>query len=210
MRALLLIDIQNDFLPGGALAVNGGDDIVAVANDLLLNKEKLFDLVIATQDWHPLNHGSFASNNPGKSPMQIGVLAGLPQVMWPDHCVQGTWGAEWAPGLKSTLFDHVVQKGTNPEIDSYSGFFDNGQRQSTGLDQLLKKHKITQLFILGLATDYCVRFTVLDALNLGYKVKVFIDGIRAVDLQPHDGANAILQMEQQGSDLITSRELLAP
>jgi len=203
MRALLLVDIQNDFCPGGALGVAHGDEVVAVANRLIPR----FDLVVATLDFHPPNHGSFAANHPGKQPFEKGELAGLPQVLWPIHCVQGTPGAAFHPALHATAIKHVVAKGTDPSIDSYSGFFDNGHRKATGLYDLLRLHQVEEVMVMGLATDYCVRATVLDALALGLQATVVADGCRAVDLVPGDGQRALEEMQRAGARLEHSDNL---
>jgi nicotinamidase/pyrazinamidase len=202
MKALVLVDIQNDFCPGGALAVPFGDEVVPVANKV----SPSFDLVIATQDWHPADHGSFAANHEGKQIYDLVQLGGLDQVLWPAHCVQETWGAKFRDDLElngATIF----QKGTDPEIDSYSGFFDNGQRNTTGLGEYLKACGVTELYVMGLATDYCVKFTALDARNLGFGVTLIIDGCRAVNVQPDDGQNAIEEMIKAGCKLVRSDEL---
>ena len=175
MRALVLVDLQYDFMPGGALAVPHGDETVPVAQRLMPE----FELVVATQDWHPRDHKSFAVNNPGAKLGEVRELDGLPQVMWPEHCVQGTRGAELHDDLDGIT--QVFQKGTNPELDSYSGFFDNGHTKATGLEGWLREHGVTALTVLGLATDYCVKFTVLDALQLGFAVTVITEGCRAVE-----------------------------
>src|SRR6185503_1568692 len=182
MRALLLIDLQYDFCPGGALAVAHGDETIPIANRLMPK----FSTIVATQDWHPQNHGSFAVNNEGKKPYDMGELGGLPQVMWPAHCVQGTKGAELHADLDRNLITEVFNKGTDPAIDSYSGFFDNGHKKSTGLGDWLKQRDIKKVYILGLATDYCVKFTALDARELGFDVAVITDGCRGVNLDPGD------------------------
>lgn len=197
-RALLLIDLQNDFLPGGALAVPGGDEVIPVANALVDG----FDLVVATQDWHPRGHGSFASAHPGEKPGGVVKLAGLPQVLWPDHCVQGTPGAAFHPELNTAAIDEVVQKGTDPDIDSYSGFFDNGHRLATGLTALLRARGVTAVDVMGLALDYCVKFTALDAVREGFATAVRLDGCRAVNLQPGDGAAAVEEMRAAGVQIV--------
>lgn len=206
-RALILVDIQNDFLPGGALAVANGDEVVPVANTLIKRRDKVFDLTVATQDFHPRAHGSFASNNPGRKPGEMGELSGMAQVMWPDHCVQGTKGAEFASALGRV--DKIFQKGLDPTVDSYSGFYDNGRRNSTGLAEYLKMQGVTEVVILGLATDYCVKFTVLDALTEGFKVMLIKDGIRAVNLSPEDDMRAIEEMRKAGARVLSSNEFLA-
>jgi len=204
MKALLLIDIQNDFVPGGALAVPDGDEIVPIVNEL----QKRFELVIATQDWHPPDHASFAANHPGKKPGDIIELNGLTQILWPVHCVQNTPGADFVPALARTRINKVIQKGTDPQIDSYSGFYDNAHRRSTGLGRYLTSKTVAELYIAGLATDYCVKFTALDALPLKYKTYVIEDACRGVHLQPNDVAQAFSAMEEAGVQLIHSRNLL--
>ena len=194
MNVLLLIDIQNDFLPGGALAVPDGDAVIEVANREIESAEH----VVATQDWHPAVHGSFASQHDGVSVGDMFELGGLPQVAWPDHCVQGTEGAEFSSALNTDRIDKVVRKGTDPMIDSYSGFFDNDHRQATGLHEYLQSVGATELSVLGLATDYCVKFTVLDAIELGYRTRVIWDGCRGVNLAQGDVDAAIESMRSAG------------
>ena len=204
MRALLLIDIQNDFCPGGALAVPHADEVVSVANRLLA----LGLPAIATQDWHPPGHGSFAANHPGAQPFTLAQLAGLPQVLWPVHCVQGTSGADFHPQLDRSRIGAVFPKGEDPAIDSYSGFFDNGRRRATGLDAYLRSQRIDQLLVLGLATDYCVKATVIDALDLGYAVQLVVDGCRGVELTAGDSMAARAAMRAAGARETTSDALL--
>lgn len=198
MNVLLLIDLQNDFLPGGALAVAGGDQVVPIANFGI----EVAEHVVATQDWHPHDHGSFASQHAGVNVGDSFLLDGLTQIAWPDHCVQGTLGAEFSSKLNVARIDQVIRKGTNPTIDSYSGFFDNGHRQATGLNDHLKEIGATGLSVLGLATDYCVKFTVLDALSLGYPTRVIVDGCRGVELNAGDTAAAIDAMRLAGAEII--------
>jgi nicotinamidase/pyrazinamidase len=205
MKALVLIDIQNDFLPGGALAVNDGNHIIPIANRLLTK----FNLIIATQDWHPADHASFAANHPGKRIGQLVELDGLPQVLWPVHCVQNTPGAELSPHLDQSRITRIFHKGTDPRIDSYSGFFDNGHRKSTGLTDYLRARNIDQIYVMGLATDYCVKFTALDAIAEGFTVFLIQDACRGVNLNPGDVEKALAEMKQAGvlfisSDAITS------
>lgn len=203
MRALVLVDIQNDFCPGGALAVPDGDAVVSVANRLLGK----FNLVVATQDWHPENHGSFAAKHPGRQPYEMGELAGLPQVMWPVHCVQGTAGAQFHPDLNTTRIHRVFPKGTDPTIDSYSGFFDNGKRKETGLAQFLRSEGVQELFVMGLATDYCVRATAVDAIGLGFAVTLVQDGCRGVELNAGDIDRALTDMRSVGICITQSGEI---
>lgn len=204
MKALIVVDIQNDFLPGGALAVEKGDEIIPVVNKLM----RQFDLVIATQDWHPANHGSFASNHPGKKPGEMIVLNGLNQVLWPDHCVQGTSGAEFNAALERRRFSHIFQKGIDPAVDSYSGFFDNGKKIDTGLGNFLKSNEVSEVYVVGLATDYCVKYTALDAAALGFRTFVITDATRAVNLQKGDGEQALKEMERQGVVMLQSKDVL--
>lgn len=201
-RALLLVDLQNDFCAGGALAVAGGDSTVDIANALIERCKARGDAVVASQDWHPANHGSFASQQ-NVEPYAEGLLDGLPQTFWPDHCVQNTEGAALHPLLQAKAIDAVFHKGENPAIDSYSAFFDNGHRQKTQLDDWLRHHNVSELIVLGLATDYCVKFTVLDALTLGYSVNVITDGCRGVNLHAQDSAQAFMEMAAAGATLYT-------
>jgi nicotinamidase/pyrazinamidase len=173
-KALILIDIQNDFVPGGALTVPNGDAVVPVANALMDH----VDLVVATQDWHPTTHGSFVSQHPGKTVGELVNLNGLDQVVWPDHCVENSEGADFVKGLNTERIAQVIRKGTDAAIDSYSGFFDNGHRKATGLEDYLKKENVTQLIMVGLATDYCVKFTALDARKLGFDVVLVTNGVK--------------------------------
>lgn len=199
MRALILVDIQNDFLPGGALAVSHGDEVVPVANRIM----PAFDLVVATQDWHPADHGSFASRHPNRRVGDTIELNGLRQILWPDHCVQHTRGAAFAGGLDAHRIARVFQKGVDAGIDSYSGFFDNGRRRSTGLGEFLREVQIHEVSIAGLATDYCVKATALDARQLGLETTVLLEGIRAVELKPGDSARALSEMRDAGVSLVS-------
>lgn len=194
MKTLLIIDVQNDFVAGGALAVPGGEEVVPLINRL----QASFDLVAVTQDWHPANHGSFAANHSGQQPGDTVELAGLPQVLWPTHCVQGTPGAEFAPGLDRTLWEHVCRKGADPLADSYSGFFDNGHRHPTDLENFLRMRGVEELWLAGLATDYCVKYTALDARAAGFRVHLFPRACRGVELRPGDTAHALDEMSRAG------------
>lgn len=204
--ALLLVDLQNDFCHGGALAVQDGDAVIAVANRAIAMCQAQGVRVVASQDWHPYNHGSFAPNA-GTEPWTTGELDGLPQVWWPVHCVQEQPGAAFHPQLNSQAVDYVVRKGQNNNIDSYSAFFDNGHRAATTLHDWLRSQQIERLVVMGLATDYCVKFTVLDALELGYQVALLEEGCRGVNLNPHDSQTAIDQMQQAGAVLTLISEL---
>jgi len=176
--ALIVIDLQNDFCPGGALAVEGGHEIVPLVNGLIQN----FDHVILTQDWHPNGHSSFASSHDERGPFETVDMPYGPQTLWPDHCVQGTSGAEFHPGLIWTKAELVLRKGFRGAIDSYSAFFENDHKTPTGLGGYLKERGITDLTLVGLATDYCVAYSALDAARLGFKVAVRMDVCRAIDL----------------------------
>ncbi|MCA9427920.1 MAG: bifunctional nicotinamidase/pyrazinamidase [Candidatus Omnitrophica bacterium] len=200
MNALILVDLQYDFMPGGSLAVPEGDEVLAVANRLIPH----FDRVVATQDWHPADHLSFASQHKDRSVGDLIELDGVEQVVWPDHCVQGTRGAAFHEDLDVDRIRHVVQKGTNREIDSYSGFFDNGHKQATGLAALLEELDVKEVAILGLATDYCVKFTALDAVRLGFATYLIEDGCRGVDLNPGDVVQAIEEMKEAGVKVMTA------
>ncbi|MCH7401944.1 bifunctional nicotinamidase/pyrazinamidase [Belliella kenyensis] len=195
MRGLIIVDVQNDFLPGGALAVDEGDQIIPIINQL----QSRFDFIIATQDWHPENHGSFAANHPNKNPGEFVILEGVQQILWPVHCVQGTFGSEFHQDLNQEKWQAVFKKGMNPLVDSYSGFFDNNKKGDTGLSKFLKDHGVEEIFVCGLAEDYCVKFTVLDGLNEGFKVHLILDATKAVNLHPDDFAKAMIEMENAGA-----------
>ena len=197
MKALLLIDIQNDFLPGGALAVRAGGEVVAVANRLMHE----YELVVATQDWHPADHLSFASQHAGGHVGDVIQLDGLAQILWPDHCIQNTTGADFAANLDRTRIQHVVQKGTDRRIDSYSGFFDNARRHTTGLERYLRSKGVDTIHVMGLATDYCVKATALDAIDLGFHTVLLTAGVRGVDVHPGDCQRAIEQMRAAGVEI---------
>jgi Amidases related to nicotinamidase len=201
-RALLLVDLQNDFCAGGALAVAEGDSTVDAANALITWCKARGEAVVASQDWHPADHGSFASQH-NAEPFSQGELDGLAQTLWPEHCVQQTEGAQLHPLLNQHAIDAVFHKGENPLIDSYSAFFDNEHRQQTALDEWLRHHEVGELIVMGLATDYCVKYTVLDALKLGYRVNVITDGCRGVNLNAQDSALAFMEMSTAGATLYT-------
>ena len=194
VNALIIVDVQNDFVPGGALAVPDGDAVVPLINRL----QPRFDLVVATQDWHPPDHGSFAANHPGRNVHDVIDLHGLRQVLWPVHCVQNTRGAEFVASLDTRRIDRVFQKGTDPGIDSYSGFFDNAHRKSTGLADYLKAKGVDEVFICGLATDYCVKFSAHDARELGFRTTVIEDACRGVNVKPDDVRHALREMRDAG------------
>ena len=206
-KALLLIDIQNGFCPGGNLPVAEGDTVVPVAN-ALMNSGR-YDLIVASQDWHPADHGSFASQHPGAKPFDMGELGGKPQVLWPDHCVQGTPDAAFHPGLDLSAIAHVQKKGENPAVDSYSAFRDNDRAALTGLADYLKGKSVTELDVMGLATDYCVKFSALDAVDMlpGVSVRFIEDGSRGID--PKGIKAAIEEMKCAGIAVVSSRDILA-
>jgi len=200
MKALILVDLQNDFCNFGALAVKGGNDVIPIANRLM---EK-FELVVATQDWHPADHESFAAVHYFRQPGQVMNLHGLEQVLWPIHCVQGTFGAEFVQELNTNKITKVFPKGTDKTVDSYSGFFDNGKRGDTGLHAYLQEKNVTEVYVMGLALDYCVKFTATDAVELGYKTHLILDGTRAVNLEPNDGEKAVDFLKSLGVTVIES------
>jgi len=204
MDGLILVDLQNDFMPGGALAVADGDAAVPVANALAPR----FDTVVATRDWHPANHGSFITAHPGLSVGDQTTLGGLEQIVWPVHCVQETHGAAFHDGLDMTQVDEIISKATDPDIDSYSAFFDNGHRRATGLETYLRGRGVGRIYILGLATDYCVKYSALDALQLAFETWVVEDGCRGVELDPGDTDAAIREMCDAGVRMVRSGELL--
>lgn len=201
MKSLIIVDVQNDFLPGGALPVTHGEEVIPVINAL----QECFTCVIATKDWHPKGHTSFASTYQKKYYETL-VIEGKEHMLWPDHCLQGSFGAEFAPGLDVAHIRKVFYKGADPLVDSYSAFYDNGHVQSTGLGEYLLSNKIDELYIVGLATDYCVKYSVLDARRLGFKVTVIKDGCRGID--PKGVEEAFKEMEEVGAEMITSSALL--
>ncbi len=177
MKALIIVDVQYDFLPGGALAVAKGDEIIPIINTI----QKDYDLVVASQDWHPAQHKSFASQHADRLTFDVITLNGLEQVLWPDHCVQESYGASLAEDLDSTRIEAIFRKGMDPEIDSYSAFYDNGRRKNTGLAGYLKDREIDEVHVCGLAADYCVFFTAMDALDEGFKTSIISKATRAID-----------------------------
>lgn len=179
MQALIIIDVQYDFLAGGALAVADGNQIIPIINKI----SGVFPLVVATQDWHPVDHGSFASNHMGKNTFDKTELNGLEQVLWPDHCVQGKEGANFSPQLDMAKVEAIFRKGTDKTIDSYSGFFDNGKRKSTGMAAYLSGRGVEKVYLAGLAGDYCVGYSAIDALSLGFETYVIEDAVRSITLE---------------------------
>lgn len=203
-NALIMVDLQNDFCPGGSLAVTAGDALIPLANELQAH----FDLIIATQDWHPKDHTSFATNHAGHAVGDKIVIEGLSQVLWPVHCVQGSEGAQFHPQLDKQKISHIVYKGIEKTIDSYSAFFDNAHLRSTGLGDYLRKEQVDTVYIMGLATDYCVKYSALDAAHLGFHVYVIKDACRGVELAAGDVALALHDMQAAGVNLIQVNDIL--
>lgn len=205
MNALILVDIQNDFLPGGSLAVPNGDEVIPVANKLVELKHEVFDVVVASQDWHPPEHICFASNHDDKEVFDVIDNAGDEQVLWPDHCIQGSEGAEFSAELNMNPVDAVIRKGTNPHVDSYSAFFDNHKISNTGLTGYLREQAIERVFVMGLATDYCVQFTALHAAER-FETVLVIDGCRGID---GDGVEeALVNMRKAGVEIMESEDIV--
>lgn len=202
MKALILVDLQNDFTPNGALPVPQGDQIVPLINEL----QNAFEWVVATQDWHPANHESFAVHH-NKTPGEVIQLHGIEQMLWPVHCVQESKGAEFIAGLNMEKVAWVCQKGMDKTVDSYSGFFDNDHKSATGLDPYLKQKGVTDIYVVGLATDYCVKYTALDAQALGYRTHVIADATKGVNLNAGDVENAIEAMRSAGIAIVQSAEI---
>lgn len=204
MRILIITDVQHDFMPGGALGIAGGNEIIPIINRLIPK----FDLVFATQDWHPPHHVSFASTHKQKPGDRI-QMGEVEQILWPDHCIQNSWGAEIAEGLHRKKINAVFHKGVDPKVDSYSTFFDNARKRSTGLADYLRKHHLDHLYFVGLATDYCVLYSVLDSLELGFETFVIRDACRAINLLPGDEEKAFQKMEAQGAKILFSQDILS-
>jgi nicotinamidase/pyrazinamidase len=202
-RALLVVDVQNDFCPGGSLAVDEGDAIVAVINRIM----PFFTRVVATQDWHPRDHVSFASMHPGRKPLDVVDADGIQQVLWPDHCVQGTRGAELHPRLDAGPLGLVLRKGMRRSLDSYSAFFENDRKTDTGLRHYLRGLAVRELFVCGLATDYCVKASALDARRLGFRVTLVVDACRGVDFPRDSVRDAIAEMRKAGVSIVESATL---
>lgn len=203
-KALIMVDLQNDFCQGGSLAANEADAVIPIANQL----QPHFDIVIATQDWHPRNHVSFAVNHPGYAVGESIIAEGISQVLWPAHCIQESEGAKLHPRLQTERVNTIIHKGVEANIDSYSAFFDNGHKRSTGLEAYLRQEQIDEVYIMGLVTDYCVKYSTLDATQLGFAVYVIEDACRAADLTPGDGARALAEMQASGAKVIHSQDIL--
>lgn len=203
MKALIIIDLQHDFLPGGSLEVKNSDIVIPVINSI----SPKFDLVIATQDWHPENHSSFASNNTGAKPFETIELNGMDQIMWPDHCIQGTEGAEITTELNPKPVETIIRKGMDPEIDSYSGFYDNHHKKDTGLAGFLRARKVKKIFISGLAADVCVYYTTKDAIDEGFETYLIDDGTRAIDDEKYIEQKK--ELVDKGVKIISSADITA-
>ena len=203
MKALIIVDLQNDFLPGGGVPVPHSDEVIPLANEL----QRRFALILATQDWHPPNHGSFAANHKGKKPGDRIILDGIEQILWPAHCVQNTHGAEFASAFDTSRIADIFHKGIDPLIDSYSTFFDNAHSRHTGLAHYLEERSIKDIYLLGLALDYCVKYSALDARQLGLNTHVILDGCRGIDLESGDIDRALDEMKRAGTRILKSRDL---
>lgn len=201
MKTLIIVDPQYDFMPGGSLEIENGNEIVPVINSIY----DKFDLVVATQDWHPDGHSSFASSHNGKEPFKKMEWKGMEQTLWPDHCVQGTKGASFHEDLKTNKVEAIFRKGMNPDIDSYSGFYDNEHEKSTGLSGYLKEKEASELYFCGLAADICVYFTLKDAIKEGFNVNLIEDATRPLDAD--DFAQQKKELKSQGVNVIESKDL---
>jgi nicotinamidase/pyrazinamidase len=200
-KSLIMIDLQNDFCQGGSLAVPEGDKVIPLANQL----QNYFDLVVATQDWHPLDHGSFAINHPGHNQGEVIIINGIEQILWSQHCVQHSKGAEFHANLQTQKINKIFYKGIDKNIDSYSAFYDNKHLRSTGLGEYLQSKQIQDVYIMGLATEYCVKYSALDARQLGFNAYVIIDACRGIELKPGDIQQSIDEMQAAGVKIIYSK-----
>lgn len=201
--SLILVDLQNDFCHGGSLAVPDGDAVISIANQL----QHYFDIIVATKDWHPQNHVSFSSSHVDKKVFDVVSVGNLNQVLWPNHCVQHSKGAEFHPDLDISLINKIIYKGTNKNVDSYSAFFDNSHLRETGLADYLHEHHIKDVYIMGLATDYCVKYSCLDAVQLGFNTYLIEDACRGVEIKKGDINKALLEMKNRGVKLIRSVDI---
>ena len=196
MKALVIIDVQNDFLINGSLEIPGGNDVIEPINEIIEN----YALVVATKDWHPLDHVSFASNHLGKKNGDVVKVDNLDQILWPKHCVQESRGSDFPKTLNFKAINKIIYKGTDSQIDSYSGFYDNSKIRSTGLSDYLKTNNVTYIDYVGLATEYCVKFTVLDSIEEGFKTRVILNSIKGINLE--ESNKALKEMKSRGVDLL--------
>ena len=196
MKTLVIIDVQNDFLLNGSLEVPSGNDIIEPINQIISN----YELVVATKDWHPLNHVSFASNHPGKKIGDVIKVDDLDQVLWPDHCVQKSKGSDFPETLNYEKINKVFHKGINSQTDSYSGFYDNAKIRSTGLSDYLKAKNVKYIDFVGLVTEYCVKFSVLDSIDENFKTRVILNGIKGISLK--ESNKALNEMRSKGVELV--------
>jgi len=202
MKALIIVDVQNDFLPGGSLAVPEGDRIIDVINKI----QSRFELAVLTQDWHPQNHKSFASNHTNKKPFDVIELNNMQQTLWPNHCVQGTYGAEFSSLLNTNKAEAIFRKGTNPDIDSYSAFFDNGHLKSTCLADYLRGKKAEQVYLTGLCGDICVFYSAMDSLNEGFETFIIEDGTCPLNKENYVKTNKTFT--ERGGKIISGKDVL--
>jgi nicotinamidase/pyrazinamidase len=203
MKVLVVVDMQNDFMPGGPLGVATANALVPIINQLMTR----FPLVVASQDWHPSDHCSFAINHTGKKTGDVVAIEGISQILWPAHCIQNTFGAELVADLNQELITSIFHKGTDKNIDSYSAFFDNAKRKKTSLDDYLRACAATELYFCGVATDYCVLYSILDAIDLGYKSHIVLDACRGINLKPTDVDNALAAITARGGKIVFSKEI---
>ena len=196
MKALVIVDVQNDFLINGSLEVPGGNSVIEPINQIIKN----YSLVVATKDWHPLDHVSFASNHPGKRVGDVVKVNNFDQILWSEHCVQESKGSDFPVTLNSKTIKKIIYKGVNSQIDSYSGFYDNGKICSTGLSNYLKANNVTSIDYVGLVTEYCVKFTALDSIEEGFKTSVILNGIKGINLE--ESNKALKEMKSIGIDLL--------
>ena len=203
MKALILVDLQNDFLPWGSIPIEDSEELIPIANQLL----EQFDIIVASQDWHPANHKCFAANHPWRMPGQVIDVNGIPQMLWTIHCVQDNFGAEFVSDLNTYKISKIIRKGTNIEVDSYSVFFENDHKKSNGLEEYLKINKIDEVYIMGLTADFGVKYTALDAVRLGFKTKVIIDGCRWYDSKDKNKEQTLNEMKIKGIQIIKLDEL---
>lgn len=203
MKALLIVDMQNDFMPGGPLGVKGADELVSVINAMIPK----FHHVVASMDWHPADHVSFAKSHPGKKEGEFVKVGDIDQVLWADHCVRNTRGAELVSGLDKENISSCFFKGTDKNIDSYSAFFDNARRKSTGLGDYLRSRGVTDVYLAGVATDYCVLYSTLDAIDLGFTVHVIVDACRPINLDPRDEERALAAIAAKGGKIVRADEV---